>query len=114
MSYENHQLYELQDGAIFLYTRDGGRMFHARVRVKGVRGYVIASTKKQNLSEAYAVARRWYDQVKVRSRQQAVMKLFNNSLSPAEIAKRLKISKGTVYRILSQQRALQSTRLTSV
>jgi DNA-binding NarL/FixJ family response regulator len=107
-------MYELHDGGILLYTRDGGRMYHARVRVKGVRGYVIASTKKQTLSEAYAVARRWYDQVKYRSRQQAVMKLYNNSLSAAEIAKRLKISKGTVYRILGQQRVLQSTSPTSV
>jgi hypothetical protein len=69
MSYGNHQLHKLDDGTIFLYTRNGSPTFHARIKIHGVSGYVrIASTRKRTSSEAYAVAKSWYDTAKFASR----------------------------------------------
>lgn len=70
MSYENHQLHTLDHGTIFLYTRNDTPIFHARVKVHGVSGYVkIASTQKRTASEAYAVAKSWYENALHASRQ---------------------------------------------
>jgi hypothetical protein len=62
MSYGNHQLHPLEAGTIFLYTRNGGPIFHARIKIHGMSGYVrIASTRSRIPSEAYAVAKSWYE-----------------------------------------------------
>jgi hypothetical protein len=65
MSYENHQLHKLSEGTVLLYTRNGSPFFHARLKIHGISGYVkIASTKKRICSEAYAVAKSWYEVAK--------------------------------------------------
>jgi hypothetical protein len=65
MSYDDHQLHKLRNGTIFLYTRNGSPIFHARVKIHGISGYVkIASTKKLIASEAYVVAKGWYEDAK--------------------------------------------------
>jgi hypothetical protein len=70
MSYMNHHLHKLDGGTILLYTRNRSPTYHARVKVHGLSGYVkIASTQKRSSSEAYAVARAWYEDAKQRLRQ---------------------------------------------
>ena len=80
MSYENHRLHQLSAGTIFLYTRNGSPIFHARIKIHGKSGYVrIASTNKRTYSEAYTVAKSWYDDgKKERSRQRLVMSASDN------------------------------------
>jgi len=65
MSYRNHQLHTLRNGTILLYTRNASPIFHARLKIFGIAGYVkIASTNKRTAGEAYAVAKSWFEDCK--------------------------------------------------
>ena len=61
MSYENR--HTLRNGDIVLYTRNGSPTYHARLKIPGVSGYVVKSTKRKDLIEASG-SRRPYDDLK--------------------------------------------------
>jgi hypothetical protein len=69
MPYQNHELHKLDDGSILLYTRNGSPVFHARVKLDGVRGYPkIGSTGKRSKVDAYVVAKGWLDGLRYKAR----------------------------------------------
>lgn len=66
MSYGNK--HEIKDGRIVLYTRDGSAIYHARISVEGVRGYIVKSTKQRALDKAREVAENLYDDLRYKVR----------------------------------------------
>ena len=66
MSYENKHIY--RDGRITLYTRNGSPTYHARIKVDGVKGYIVKSTKRKTVEEAFGVAEALYDDMRFRVR----------------------------------------------
>src|SRR5215217_6461678 len=74
MSYQKQ--HKLHDGRVVLYTRNGKPFFHARVKVDGVPGYKIASTKRRTLGEAARVAEEWYDDRRDRARKGLQLKSY--------------------------------------
>jgi integrase len=66
MSYENKHVY--RDGKITLYTRNGSPTYHARIKVDGVKGYIVKSTKRKSPEEAFAFAEDLYDDMRYRVR----------------------------------------------
>lgn len=66
MSYENKVV--LRDGAILLYTRNGGGVYHARLSVEGVSGYVVKSTKHRSLDRAREFAENLFDDLRYKAR----------------------------------------------
>ena len=62
MSYADK--HALRDGRIVLYTRNGSPNFHARLKVDGVRGYIVKSSKTASLAAAVRWAEDLYDDLK--------------------------------------------------
>jgi integrase len=74
MSYENQ--HKLHDGRIVLYTRNGKPFFHARIKVDGVPGYRVASTKRRTLGEAARIAEEWYEERRDKARKGLELKSY--------------------------------------
>ena len=66
MPYENKR--PLRDGKVVLYTRNGQPTFHARIKIDGVEGYVVKTTKCQTLPEAMRVAEELYEDLRYKAR----------------------------------------------
>ena len=66
MSYDGH--HSIKDGRIVLYRRNGKPIYHARMAVDGVEGYIVQSTRKTDLAEAIRVAEEKYDDYRYRVR----------------------------------------------
>ena len=67
MSYENRHV--IRDGRITLYTRNRTTTYHARLKIEGVQGYIIRSTKRESLAEAVRFAEDLYDDLRYKVRQ---------------------------------------------
>jgi integrase len=66
MSYADK--HALRDGRIVLYTRNGSPNFHARLKVDGVRGYIVKSSKTASLAAAVRWAEDLYDDLRYKAR----------------------------------------------
>ena len=66
MSYADK--HALRDGQIVLYTRNGSPNFHARLKVDGVRGYIVKSSKTASLAAAVRWAEDLYDDLRYKAR----------------------------------------------
>lgn len=66
MAYENKVV--LRDGAIVLYTRNGGGVYHARLSVEGMSQYVVKSTKHRSLDRAREFAENLLDDLRYKVR----------------------------------------------
>lgn len=66
MAYENKV--SLRDGRIVLYTRSGGPIYHCRLSIEGLKGYVARSTKERSLERAKDYAENLYEDLRYRVR----------------------------------------------
>lgn len=66
MAYENR--HSFRDGKVVLYTRNGKATYHARLSIDGVDGYVVKSTKRNNLDDARRIAEDWFDDYRYRQK----------------------------------------------
>ena len=58
----------LRDGKILLYTRNNRPVYHCRLKIDGIHGYIIKSTKKKNLAEASRFAEELFDDLRYKQR----------------------------------------------
>lgn len=66
MAYENKHV--LRDGRIVLYTRNSSGLYHVRLSVDGIEGYVTKSTKQRQLDRAREFAENLYDDLRYKVR----------------------------------------------
>ena len=66
MSYENK--HAVRDGRVVLYTRNSKPTFHARIKIDGIAGYIVKSTKRQSVPEAMRVAEELYEDLRYKAR----------------------------------------------
>lgn len=66
MAYLNK--HAIRDGKILLYTRTNEGTFHARLSVEGMKGYIVKSTGKTNLTAAMQFAENLYDDIRYKLR----------------------------------------------
>lgn len=66
MAYDGH--HSIRDGKIVLYRRNGKLIYHARMAVDGVDGYVVQSTRQTDLAEAIRVANERYEDYRYKVR----------------------------------------------
>src|SRR5262245_46742214 len=107
MSYENRHVF--RDGAIVLYTRNGQPVFHARLKVEGKSGYVVKSTKCNDLQAARKFAEDLYDDLRYKVRYglevnvhtfESVYKKWVRENQPALSEPRFRYINGTANRYL--------------
>ena len=56
------ETYTYRDGRILLYKRPNSKNFQCRLRVEGIKGYIIQSCKTPNLGNAVKYAEDKYNQ----------------------------------------------------
>jgi len=66
MAYEDY--HSFKDGKIVLYRRNGKPVYHARLAVEGIDGYVVRTTKTSDLAEAVRIAEDRYEDFRYRVR----------------------------------------------
>jgi integrase len=68
--------HETRDGRILLYLNPKLKkpVWQARLRVDGIKGYIVKSTKHQNLAEATKVAENLYDDLRYKARNKLPIK----------------------------------------
>lgn len=62
MAYENKHTF--RDGAVVLYTRNGSSIYHMRLSVDGLAGYIALTTKQRSLDLARVVAENKLDDLR--------------------------------------------------
>ena len=71
--------HETRDGRILLYLNPNLKrpIWQARLRVDGIKGYIVRSTKHQNLAEATKIAEDLYDDLRYKARNKLPIKELN-------------------------------------
>jgi integrase len=58
----------IRDGKIVLYRRNDSPILHARIKLDGVKGYIVRSTKSKNIADAARKAEDLYDDLRYKVR----------------------------------------------
>lgn len=105
MPYENKHVF--RDGNIVLYTRNGRPTYHARLKIEGLAGYVVQSTRRRSLPEAARVAEDHYEDLRFKARHglevkahtfESVWHQFRSNNALVLSSHRLKFFDGTAER----------------
>lgn len=109
MSYSDHHSH--RDGRILLYRRNGRPVFHARMKVDGIAGHVVKSTRMTRLEDAIRASEELHDELRYKAKngletsQRTFASLWRRWLESHEGhydmgPHRLRYIKGTVERYL--------------